>query len=81
MKAKAVENDIEINEYSKTELLNIKTDNPEFIIEKLHNLAKEFRALVVILLGDLAYQSDSEMRFLGVRLNYNEHYHISKKIY
>ncbi|KAG4303798.1 hypothetical protein PORY_002796 [Pneumocystis oryctolagi] len=77
-----VKNDIEANESFKTDSLDTETiDNPKFIIEKLNNLSKEFRNLVIVLLGDLAYQSDSEMRFLGVRLNYNEYYHILKRVY
>ncbi|KAG4301324.1 hypothetical protein PCK1_002250 [Pneumocystis canis] len=81
-KFKTIKDDVEVEGYCEKDSLNNKTvDDPKFIIEKLNSLAKEFRALVIILLGDLAYQSDNEMRFLGVRLNYNEHYHISKKIY
>ena len=28
--------------------------------------------MISVLLTDLAYQQDTEMRFLGIRLNYNE---------
>ncbi|KTW25846.1 hypothetical protein T552_03119 [Pneumocystis carinii B80] len=69
-----------INKDLNLDSLNTKTpDDPGLIIEKLNSLAKEFHTHVIMFLGDLVYQSDSEMRFLGVRLNYNEYYHVSKK--
>jgi len=49
---------------------------PDFDIkqirETLVNLQREFRNLISVLLTDLAFQGDTEMRFLGIRLNYNE---------
>ena len=42
------------------------------IRESLASLMREFRVLIAVLLTDLAYQGDTEMRFLGIRLNYNE---------
>jgi len=42
------------------------------IRESLASLIREFRVLIAVLLTDLAYQGDTEMRFLGIRLNYNE---------
>lgn len=41
---------------------------------RLHGLAADFRTRVNILLGDLAYQSDVDMRFLGVVMNFNDFY-------
>lgn len=41
---------------------------------RLHSLATEFRARVNVLLGDLAYQPDVDMRFLGVVMNFNDVY-------
>ena len=38
----------------------------------LASLSREFRNLISVLLTDLAFQGDTEMRFLGIRLNYNE---------
>ncbi|KAK7202614.1 gamma tubulin complex protein 3 [Myxozyma melibiosi] len=45
----------------------------------MKTLKSEFQTLVGKLLANLAYQSDMEMRFLGVRLNYNEYYAVSRK--
>jgi hypothetical protein len=42
------------------------------IRKTLATLQREFRALIRVLLTDLAFQGDTEMRFLGIRLNYNE---------
>ncbi|KAI9847121.1 MAG: Microtubule-nucleating Tub4p (gamma-tubulin) complex component [Thelocarpon superellum] len=41
---------------------------------RLKTLAVDFRARVNILLGDLAYQPDVDMRFLGVVMNFNDVY-------
>ena len=41
---------------------------------RLQTLATDFRARVNVLLGDLAYQPDVDMRFLGVVMNFNEVY-------
>ncbi|WPH01449.1 Hypothetical protein R9X50_00429500 [Acrodontium crateriforme] len=41
---------------------------------RLKTLEVDFRARVNILLGDLAYQPDVDMRFLGVVMNFNEVY-------
>ena len=49
---------------------------PEEDISQIRELlaikSREFRVLISVLLTDLAYQGDTEMRFLGIRLNYNE---------
>jgi hypothetical protein len=42
------------------------------IRDNLAILSREFRVLISVLLTDLAWQGDTEMRFLGIRLNYNE---------
>lgn len=41
---------------------------------RLKTLEDEFRARVNVLLGDLAYQPDVDMRFLGVVMNFNDVY-------
>ncbi|OKL60391.1 hypothetical protein UA08_04035 [Talaromyces atroroseus] len=41
---------------------------------RLRDLAVDFRARLNILLGDLAYQPDVDMRFLGVVMNFNDVY-------
>ncbi|KAI9813231.1 MAG: Microtubule-nucleating Tub4p (gamma-tubulin) complex component [Pycnora praestabilis] len=43
--------------------------------QRLQHLSSDFRARVNILLGDLAYQPDVDMRFLGVVMNFNDVYH------
>lgn len=40
---------------------------------RLKTLSGDFQAMVVVLLGDLAYQSDMDMRLLGVLLSFNEY--------
>lgn len=57
-------------------------DNEELlpaIRERLENVADEFKNLCGALLEELAYQPDSEMRMLGVQLNFNMFYEISIK--
>lgn len=41
---------------------------------RLTDLSAEFRSRLNILLGDLAYQPDVDMRFLGVVMNFNDVY-------
>jgi gamma-tubulin complex component 3 len=41
---------------------------------RLRSLETDFRARVNLLLGDLAYQPDVDMRFLGVVMNFNDVY-------
>lgn len=41
---------------------------------RLNELSAEFRSRLNILLGDLAYQPDVDMRFLGVVMNFNDVY-------
>ncbi len=42
--------------------------------QRLQQLSVDFRARVNVLLGDLAYQPDVDMRFLGVVMNFNDVY-------
>ncbi|KAI5861233.1 Spc98 family-domain-containing protein [Durotheca rogersii] len=42
--------------------------------ERLRNLGDRFRTKLQILLGDLAYQPDVDLRFLGVVMNFNDVY-------
>jgi gamma-tubulin complex component 3 len=42
--------------------------------ERLRHLGHSFRTRLQILLGDLAYQPDVDMRFLGVAMNFNDVY-------
>jgi gamma-tubulin complex component 3 len=42
--------------------------------ERLRQLGAGFRTRLQILLGDLAYQPDVDMRFLGVAMNFNDVY-------
>lgn len=41
---------------------------------RLRDLSADFRARLNVLLGDLAYQPDVDMRFLGVVMNFNDVY-------
>lgn len=42
--------------------------------ERLRQLGTSFRTRLQVLLGDLAYQPDVDMRFLGVAMNFNDVY-------
>ncbi|KAI8633832.1 Spc97/Spc98 family protein [Xylariaceae sp. FL1651] len=42
--------------------------------ERLRSLGDRFRTRLQILLGDLAYQPDIDLRFLGVSMNFNDIY-------
>ncbi|GIZ42596.1 hypothetical protein CKM354_000585600 [Cercospora kikuchii] len=44
------------------------------IRQRLKSLEGDFKAKVNVLLGDLAYQPDSDMRFLAIAMNFNEVY-------
>ncbi|PCH05493.1 Gamma tubulin complex protein 3 [Penicillium occitanis (nom. inval.)] len=46
---------------------------------RLRDLSVDFRARLNILLGDLAYQPDVDMRFLGVVMNFNDVYEPVKR--
>lgn len=54
---------------------------PEFLAlqERLRHLGASFRTRLQILLGDLAYQPDVDMRFLGVAMNFNDVYQPARK--
>jgi gamma-tubulin complex component 3 len=46
---------------------------------RLQGLAADFSARVVLLLGDLSYQTDADLRLLGVLLAFNEFYPVVHK--
>ncbi|GAM85635.1 hypothetical protein ANO11243_036420 [Dothideomycetidae sp. 11243] len=46
---------------------------------RLVEAEKAFKARVEALLGDLAYCSDADMRFLGVSMNFNDVYRVSRR--
>lgn len=47
--------------------------------ERLRQLGTSFRTRLQILLGDLAYQPDIDMRFLGVTMNFNDVYQPARR--
>ncbi|KAK4229651.1 Spc98 family-domain-containing protein [Podospora fimiseda] len=51
----------------------VKSEFPA-LQERLKQLGQSFRTRLQILLGDLAYQPDVDMRFLGVSMNFNDVY-------
>ena len=57
---------------------NVSSEFPA-LKERLKQLGGQFRTRVQILLGDLAYQPDVDMRFLGVAMNFNDVYVPAKK--
>ncbi|KAJ6167822.1 hypothetical protein N7497_000665 [Penicillium chrysogenum] len=46
---------------------------------RLRELSAEFRSRLTVLLGDLSYQPDVDMRFLGVVMNFNDVYELPKR--
>ncbi|EDN02187.1 predicted protein [Histoplasma mississippiense (nom. inval.)] len=46
---------------------------------RLRDLAADFRIRLLTLLGDLAYQPDVDMRFLGVVMNFNDVYQVVRR--
>ncbi|KAL1957953.1 hypothetical protein VTO42DRAFT_5345 [Malbranchea cinnamomea] len=46
---------------------------------RLRDLSADFRTRLVTLLSDLAYQPDVDMRFLGVVMNFNDVYQVSRR--
>lgn len=46
---------------------------------RLRDLSADFRSRLVTLLGDLAYQPDVDMRFLGVVMNFNDVYQVTRR--
>ncbi|KAL2131507.1 hypothetical protein VTI74DRAFT_4949 [Chaetomium olivicolor] len=57
---------------------NLRSELPA-LQERLKQLGTNFRARLQILLGDLAYQPDVDMRFLGVSMNFNDVYQPVKR--
>ncbi|KAK0917385.1 Microtubule-nucleating Tub4p (gamma-tubulin) complex component [Friedmanniomyces endolithicus] len=51
----------------------------EQLRQRLRSLEVDFKARVNVLLGDLAYQPDVDMRFLGVVMNFNNVYSPARK--
>ncbi|KAI9881450.1 MAG: Microtubule-nucleating Tub4p (gamma-tubulin) complex component [Pleopsidium flavum] len=47
--------------------------------QRLRDLSSDFTSKLNVLLGDLAYQPDVDMRFLGVVMNFNDVYHPVKR--
>ncbi|KAI1840822.1 hypothetical protein JX266_012970 [Neoarthrinium moseri] len=47
--------------------------------ERLRHLGDRFRNKLQVLLGDLAYQADVDLRFLGVAMNFNDVYQPIRK--
>ena len=55
------------------------TDEFPVLQERLQALGAHFKTRVCLLLGDLAYQPDVDMRFLGVVMNFNDVYQPVRK--
>lgn len=59
------------------------TNGPEGVLpalrHRLTTLSLDFRARISGLLGDLAYQPDPDMRFLGVVMNFNDTYKVVRR--
>ncbi|KAK5698878.1 Microtubule-nucleating Tub4p (gamma-tubulin) complex component [Elasticomyces elasticus] len=51
----------------------------EQLRQRLRSLEADFKARVNVLLGDLAYQPDVDMRFLGVVMNFNDVYNPTRR--
>lgn len=57
---------------------NISSEFP-VLVDRLRHLGTSFRTRLQILLGDLAYQPDVDMRFLGVAMNFNDVYQPARR--
>jgi gamma-tubulin complex component 3 len=57
---------------------NVPSEFPA-LQERLRHLGSSFRTRLQILLGDLAYQPDVDMRFLGVAMNFNDVYQPARR--
>lgn len=57
---------------------SVSSEFPE-LQNRLQHLGLSFKARVQILLGDLAYQPDVDMRFLGVAMNFNDVYQPTRR--
>lgn len=57
---------------------NVSSEFP-VLRDRLHHLGASFRSRLQILLGDLAYQPDVDMRFLGVAMNFNDVYQPARR--
>lgn len=57
---------------------NVPSEFP-VLQERLRHLGGSFRTRLQILLGDLAYQPDVDMRFLGVAMNFNDVYQPARR--
>lgn len=57
---------------------NVPSEFPA-LRERLRNLGSDFRTMLRLLLGDLSYQPDVDMRFLAVAMNFNDFYSALKK--
>ncbi|KAI5788914.1 Spc98 family-domain-containing protein [Peziza echinospora] len=58
---------------------DLSSYNDEMLLslrQRLVTIEAEFKELTKTLLAELAYQSDSEMRMLGVQLNFNMYYEV-----
>ncbi|PQE28311.1 Spc97 Spc98 family protein [Rutstroemia sp. NJR-2017a WRK4] len=55
---------------------SLQSEEEEFplLAERLQSLGQVFKTRIALLLGDLAYQPDTDMRFLGVVMNFNDVY-------
>ncbi len=60
-----------------------ESDSHNSILEslrtRLHDLSTDFRTKLNVLLGDLTYHPDSDVRFLGVMMNFNDVYEPVRK--
>ncbi|KUI61043.1 Spindle pole body component alp6 [Cytospora mali] len=59
--------------FASVDLTSVVSEFPT-LQERLRQLAVSFQRKVCMLLGDLAYQPDVDMRFLGVAMNFNDAY-------
>lgn len=57
---------------------NVSSEFP-VLQDRLRQLGTSFRTRLQILLGDLAYQPDVDMRFLGVAMNFNDVYQPARR--
>ena len=65
---------IELNEDGKAAPSTVQA-----LRDRLKSLGAEFRTKLCSLLGDLAHQPDPDLRFLGVSMNFNDVYKVTRR--
>jgi len=69
----------DIDELQDDDLSSYEDQTLPNLRHRLKSLSSDFSARIVVLLGDLTYQPDADLRLLGVLLSFNEFYPVVHK--